>query len=178
MDSEEKILRGYNWAYQRVHQFDHLLLERTNMFLLSSSILFAGFVLLFSQLGETAEILFIIVAFVGILLALQHMFNSVHAVRELIYWIKVCRTIEEEDEVFDILREKDLVYIGYMKWINGQKNRYTREKGGPPYKAKPLSKFERIIFLRIPILHPWNTYRFVIPFSFIALWTAVLIWLL
>lgn len=178
MDSEEKVLRCYDWAYQRVHQFDHLLLERTNMFLLSSSILFAGFVLLFSKLGETAKILFIIVAVVGILLAIQNMFNSMHAVRELIYWINVCRTIEEEEEAFDIIREKELVYIGYMKWINGQKNRYTREKQGPQYKVKPLSRFERVIFLRIPILHPWNTYRFVIPFSFITLWIAVLIWLL
>ena len=176
MDNEEKIFRGYDWAYQRVHQFDGLLASRINIFLLSSSILFAGFVLLFSQLGEGVQVLIIIISVVGVILSIQCMFNQIRGVRELRYWLGVCRSLEREEDSFSLLREKELVYFGYMKWITGQKNKYTRENENSKYKAPPLTGLERKIISGVGLFHEWNTYRYVIPLVFVALWVAVLIW--
>lgn len=179
MDNEEKIFRAYDWAYQRVHHYDRVITERTNYFFLFSSILLTGFILLVSQLGETVTVLCIIVAVLGIFLSLQYMFSSIRGIRDLRYWVGVCITMEDEESSFHTLKERDLVYIGFLKWRDGIKNRYTREdKKTQLYKATHLTTLERKFIFRIPLFHEWNAYRYIFPFCFTAIWITALIFIL
>lgn len=178
MEDDEKLFKAYDWVFQRIHQMDHVLSERTNIFLLSSSILVAGFMILYSQVGLRGIPVYIVMATVGIILAIHQSICSIRDVRELNYWFLCCQAMENDNEAFKILKNNDLVITGFKKWWAREPNQYTKQKDKPTYKAKPMGKFERFILSRSLIFHPHSLYRYTVPISFIAIWITALNWVL
>ena len=84
---------------------DRLLSERTNIFLLASSFLFAAFVLL---LTSNVPVLSIILPVAGIILCLLHMSSSRTTYTTLKFWEEAANMIEE-NTAFDDFRPIDLV---------------------------------------------------------------------
>ncbi|MCL0036429.1 hypothetical protein M1N47_03330 [Dehalococcoidia bacterium] len=172
MDVEEKVLRIYEIFHQRVFNQDRLLAERTSIFLLSSSILFAGF----AMLGNNFTLLRILLPCVGILLSFL-MWNVASAsVRELRLWLSCCRMIEQEENVFKDLKERELVpHSTWANWWSG-KSRYIGQERYPLYSLPPVARWEKWMYFGR--FSAGNMYRFYIPGIFFAIWTASLIWVL
>jgi hypothetical protein len=173
MDLEEKVLRIYEMFNQRVFNEDRLLAERTNIFLLFGSILFAGFVML----GNDFTLLRILLPCVGIFVSFL-MWNVASAsVRELRLWLSCCRTIEEEEDIFKDLREKELApHRTWVNWWAGKSRYIGGQEKYPLYSLSPVARWEKWTFFGY--FNGWKMYRFYIPGIFFAIWVTSLIWVL
>lgn len=96
MDRDEKVLRWYELACQHLFNDDRLLAERTNLFLLSSSILFLGFVTLVCYAKMPFFEYFLPI--IGMILSIMHFRNAQYSSEALGYWHEqIVRKIEKEE---------------------------------------------------------------------------------
>jgi hypothetical protein len=175
MDKEEKVFRINELINQRIINEDRLLAERSNIFLLASSILFAGFAMLARI--DNCKLLAIVIPAVGIFLTVLMWNASWNMVRELNLWQAMSQKIEQEEDAFHELKERERIpHSAWNYWWMG-KSTYIRTEKHPLYmQLPPVSWWEK--HLPFGILSPWNTYRFYLPGAFFVIWLAALIWVL
>lgn len=173
MDKEEKVFRINELINQRIINEDRLLAERSNIFLLASSILFAGFVMVMDK----SKLLAIVIPTVGIFLTVLMWNASWNMVRELSLWLAMSQKIEQEEEAFQDLKERERIpHSAWNYWWMGEST-YIRTEKHPLYmNLPPVSCWEKL--LPFGILAPWNMYKFYLPGAFFVIWAAALIWVI
>lgn len=173
MDIEEKIFRINELINQRIINEDRLLAERSSVFLLSSSILFAGFAMLIDK----CELLTIIIPCIGIVLSVISWSVSWGMIRELNLWLAMSKRIEQEEDAFKELKERERVpHSAWDYWWMG-KSKYMTKKKYPLYMKLPaISRWEKC--LPFGILQAWHMYRFYVPGAFFVIWVTSLVWVL
>ncbi len=173
MDREEKVFRINELINQRMINQDRLLAERSNIFLLASSILFAGFAMLIDK----SKLLATIIPAIGVFLAVLMCNASWNMVREIKLWQAMTQRIEQEEAAFQELKERERIpHSAWRYWWMG-KSTYIRTEKHPLYmKLPPVSWWEKL--LPFGILKPWDMYRFYLPGVFCVIWVASLVWVL
>jgi len=144
----EDEINAYRILLQRHLNDDRLLVERSSLFLASSSILFIGFVML----PPDAFVLRIILPSLGLLLSFLGLVGNKRTIKGLDYWEEKEKEIEEEGQSFAYMREKGIIphamyetiNSGWFRWLSWIRNRHI--------------------------------YTYWLPSLFIALWICSLIW--
>ncbi|MGD9118230.1 MAG: hypothetical protein PVJ08_05780 [Dehalococcoidia bacterium] len=164
---------AYRILLQRQTNEDRILAERTSMFLLATSFLFAAFVVLLTS--NAAGCIFtafrILLPIIGIILTfLLYCFNK-GGVRAVAFWHDAERKIKEEAKEFEYMRRNDITpHIAGREFIEGRKE-WTR---GQHYRlilvpvVKPKHWWQKRLSTRI-------IYRRYLPLTFFTLWLASLV---
>jgi len=172
MDTHEKVFRVYELINERIANEDRLMAERGNLFLLSSSILLAGF----GMLVRKSYVLTVIIPIVGLLICYLMHTVSWGMVRELKLLQAIAQTIELEEDSFKELRKRELVpHTAWNYWWRADSRFIRSRKEENPLYARllPLSCWEKRF--TFGILKPENLYTFYFPAAFFVVWAAALI---
>jgi len=169
-EEDEKIFKMYELFNVRVLNLDRLLAERTNLFIIISSILLGGAVFLPSA-DATLKIPFL---FTGLILSLFAFASTNHAIFELRVLLGWCRTIELNEDAFTFLRARDLtLHSAIDDWWAGRSERFLDGGFDGIYMPSLPKKWNKLLLYEW--LHPWNMYR-AIPVGFFVIWIVALIW--
>jgi len=164
-------VEAYNILLQRQISEDRIVVERTNIFLVASSILFAAFVMLYPRV----TVLRIALPIIGIFLTFLLYDLNRAATNALAFWHIGQRKIEEEEEAqeFKYMWEKEITphihgyecTLGRKEWKR-KEDRWVLEHTG---KVRG--------WLRKPLLTTGTgtIYKVYFPLVFLALWVASLI---
>lgn len=171
MRADEKVFNIYGVLTQRILNSDRLLAERSNMFVLTNSILLAGFVYIFGKPG----LLQIAIPCAGIILGVIFTFVVQGVTREMHLWLIMCQNIEQEHPAFEELRNQELIpYSAWHYWAQGTSRFAMRPpRVGVPLGLKAQSRWEKLS--TYGIFGPWRYYRIYTPVTFISIWIASLV---
>lgn len=177
MDPEEKLFRIYELACQNLFNDDRLLSERTNLFLLSSSILFLGFATLAAL--TNFMILKIAIPAIGMLFCILQGIIARYTSRASGYWHQeVVRRIEEDEGWEAVLKKNLFGNITTNKEvftrIKAQEQKGLALRTGFDLYFKRLGWVEKNLF-RIRRGVPSRTWTFYLPGLFFALWAISLV---
>ncbi|MCJ7791784.1 MAG: hypothetical protein MUP49_05205, partial [Dehalococcoidia bacterium] len=173
MDPEEKIFRIYELACQHLFNDDRLLSERTNLFLLSSSILFVGFAALIAL--PNFMILKIAIPVIGMLFCFLQGFNARYTSRALEYWHReVVRRIEKDEGWEAVLKENLFGNITtneeVFRRIKEQKQKGLALRTGFDLYFKRLGRVERNLLRSRRRGVPPKAWTVYLPGLFCVLW--------
>ena len=177
MTEDEKTFRIYEMFSQRVGNFDRLLAERANIYLVFSSILLGTLVLLANSSSSVLNSpLILILPITGVILSVFS-WSAVNAsITELQFWLARCRIIELSDDCFHSLRERELtVYAGLDDWRRGEGKSFPDRHKRPIWMPRRPSGQPKIGDFQL--LHAWNMYR-AFPIIFLVVWLVSLGWIL
>lgn len=177
MDPEEKLFRIYELACQHLFNDDRLLSERTNLFLISSSILFLGFATLAALTDFT--ILKKAIPVIGILFCILQGINARYTSRALGYWHhEVVRRIEKDEGWEAVLKENLFGNITTNEQvftrIKGQKQKGLALRTGFDLYFKRLGWVERNLLRSRRRGVPAKAWTFYLPGLFLVLWAISL----
>lgn len=167
---DEKIFKIYELFNARVLNLDRLLAERTNIFVIVSSILLGGATILPSTDAQL-KIPLLVAGLILSIFAFSAINHTLFELRVLLGW---CRTIESKEEAFESLKARDLTLHSAMDdWWFGRSKRFPDEGYHDIYMPSVPEKWNKLLLYEW--LHPWNMYR-AIPMIFFVIWIATLIW--
>lgn len=171
MDAEDKIFHIYEVLTQRILNSDRLLAERSSMYLLTNSILLAGFLFIFGESG----LLQIVIPSAGIILSIVFGFVAWGVTREMHLWVIMCQNIEQEQPAFDDLKNQELIpYSAWNYWAQGNSQFVMKPpQRGVPLGLKAQSRWEKLT--TFGIFDPWHFYRIYIPSLFVVIWISSLV---
>ena len=161
MTEEERLFHIYELMHERVAHWDRLLTERTNMFVLISSILFAGFAALVGTSPQLlGKLLVVALCIAGIFLSTLLWAVNYGGIRELRVYINLCRGYELNEDVFEFLRKKQPERGGFIaldQWYSGK----------TVCGITPLTGWKKAV---VSLFSSWNVYPWLIPALFFFLW--------
>lgn len=119
----------------------------------------------------------IVIPSIGIFLSVLIWSISSGMIRELRLWLVICQKIEQEEETFKDLKERERIpHSAWNYWWEGESTYIMKEEHPLYSKLAPLTRWEKRIYYGI--LNEWKMYRFYIPGMFFAIWMTSLIWIL
>lgn len=169
LTEDEKLLRLYGILVQLVTYEGQLAVNRTNIFLLASSILLTGF-----MLGETFReigLFYLGIPSVGIILCFLHAVMGWRTINAANFWRNSIALIER-GSLFKDLEELDLtIFTTHHRYHKGEtiKQFITQEIAG---KLPGIGPLKKLACFRI--LDPNSIQFFWIPFLFLSVWISCL----
>lgn len=164
LSRDEKALHMHDRWTQLAIDANRLLSERTNIFLLASSILFAGFVFSFDKIMALG----IALPVIGIGLCFLHYLNAASASHSIAFcWLCLLK-LEGEESALNSFKQRDLApHSAHWKyWFEDQQRKFPsppRPQGGI-FKRECFGKF-----------NPATISVTCIPITFAILWIVGLI---
>lgn len=173
----ERLKHLHGILVQLVMHEGRFVSERTNNFLLFNSVLFAGFLLLSTQIYNIDRwfiILKIALSAAGMLMSIWHIFSITHTINAADFWRSSIGLIEEDPDFWypsKIERDEDLdIFSARSRYLNGMQTRQQQHMlrlSQPPIFVKKLSRY-------FPGTNRISA--FWLPFLIGILWLLAFIW--
>lgn len=162
--------------------------DRTNIYLLFNSILFATLFLLPSQTSNI-DILRVTLPVVGLIMSVFHSAIIAHTIEAGDFWLSTICLIEEDQDFWypkKVKKDNDLDVFAarerYKQNMFAAKEKYKKDISNPtrqeerPVKFSQPPKFLKKLYISLP--KPNRMYVFWLPFLMCILWFIALIWVL